>query len=1254
MTTSIEFDAVSNFSDEHATVGEQPISGVQVAQASGGQTAPVAGEPVPVDVGSGAPAKGDGNAQNAQSTAKPAADANAPAANAPAGNAPAPNTAASNVAHEYHAEAGNVVKLPANVSIDDIKVDGHNLVLVQPDGAEIVIKDGALNVPTFIIGDVEVPRIALIAALEASHVDVAFGADGSISAGGNGSPSSAGGDFSVPPGGIGDGFSLSALLPPTALAFGQPENRELFPSLLKPDSTPSIGTIGEASVNEAGLPPHGGLPAGSGEIADGDSGNNSNTSETTSGTIGFTSPDGVSQVTLGGHVLTSAAQTFTDATGSLTASYSFDATTGTGTINYSYTLNTNTSGDGTSVSFAVGVTDSDGDAAPPGTLVINIIDDAPTAVADTDAVPSGSHAPIDGNVITGAGSDGNATGADIQGADGASVTSAYGKDGPGSAQTVTGAGVSIVGEYGTLVLHSDGSYTYTRAAETKGGVDDVFHYTLTDGDGNQSSTTLTISIGNSTPTVTDLTPAANGGDVTVNEAALNVGTPGGPGSDPASTAETGAGTFTIASPDGIATLSIDGHAFITNGVFSAGSFTTALGNTLNVTGYNAATGVVSYTYTLNDNEAHAAGQGTNSLFENMTVSLTDQDGQNATGTLSVNIVDDVPTLNSVQSQQASNDPAQTPAVGAINFVPGADGAGAAMTITVNTTGLTSNGHNLVTEQVGNVLTAYADNNNNGSHDAGDTAVFTVTVNTAAGTSGQYTFDLLAKLDGMTSNVSIASSGSFGAGPSNSIVVTAGGQNIVMVTGWAPTDAGGIFTGAHEAAWLAGGDPSLAQTSNVNGSTAGWGLGNNNFDAGEFMRFDFGAPNDYDGAGGYTPPAITMANVSYAKFSFDAVSASNKVEFVAHYTDGSTASFIPTTGATSLTINSPAGLQIAWVDAYESSGKTKLNLTDVGVTSTTVDHTIPVTLQLTDGDGDQTGTANFTVHVKDGLTPFAVATPVVLDLNHDGIQTTDLTHSTVSFDYNGDGVASKTAWVDSHDGILAIDLNGDGKVNNGSEIAFTQHAPGAATDLAALEQVYDTNHDGKLTVADHDFAQFGVWQDANGNAVSDPGEFKSLAALGIVEIGLESNNQHSVSADGSVLTYGEATFTTANGETGAVADIGFGNFDSAASGAASTMAGTSGADTFKLDSLDIKDLITDYHGSEGDKIDLSALFDTAPAGNINNYVHYNSETNTVSVDASGSGNPANFVDVAVLQNAPAAGTINILYDDTNHQQHTATI
>ncbi|MBZ9662863.1 type I secretion C-terminal target domain-containing protein, partial [Mesorhizobium sp. ESP-6-4] len=644
------------------------------------------------------------------------------------------------------------------------------------------------------------------------------------------------------------------------------------------------------------------------------------------------------------------------------------------------------------------------------------------------------------------------------------------------------------------------------------------------------------------------------------------------------------------------------------------------------------------------------------------VSLTDQDGQNATGTLSANIVDDVPTLNSVQSQQASNDPAQTPAVGAINLVPGADGVGTAMTITANTAGLTSNGHNLVTEQSGNVLTAYADNNNNGIHDAGDTAVFTITVNTAAGTSGQYTFDLLAPLDGTTTKVSIGQGSSFGSGPSSSVVVhdTPTNQDIVMVTGWKPT---GGFTGTEETDWYnqtgSGTNPTMTQQDNISGSTNGWGLGNNNLNQGEFLRFDFGTPNDYVGSstsssGDYNPPAnLTLANATYATFNLFNYSAGDKIEFVAHFTDGTSAHYTPSVNTTSLTITSPSGAQIAWIDAYESSGSIKLNLTDVGVVSTTVDHTIPVTLQLTDGDGDQTGTANFTVHVADGLTPLAVATPVVLDLNHDGIHTTDLTHSTVSFDYNGDGVASKTAWVDTHDGILAIDLNGDGKVNNGSEIAFTQHAPGAATDLAALEQLYDTNHDGKLTAADQDFAKFGVWQDANGNGVADAGEFKSLAALGIVEIGLESNHQQSVSADGSVVTFGEATFTTADGQTGAVGDIGFGNYDGVASGT-STLAGTSGADTFKIDNLNIKDLITDYHSAEGDKIDLTALFDKAPAGNIADYVHYNSATGTVSVDTSGSGNSANFVDVAVVQNAPAAGTINILYDDSNHQQHTATI
>ena len=179
------------------------------------------------------------------------------------------------------------------------------------------------------------------------------------------------------------------------------------------DSTPSdvIPAPGGATttVFEQGLPARGAEPAGSGEIADGNPTNNSDPSETVSGTIAFTSPDGVSVISLGGLVLTGAPQTFADGTtGTLTASFSYDATTDAGVISYSYTLIDNTLVDpSSSSSFAVVVTDADGDSAPAGNLVISIIDDVPTAHADIDSVAEGTPGPATGNVLTGV--DGSAT-----------------------------------------------------------------------------------------------------------------------------------------------------------------------------------------------------------------------------------------------------------------------------------------------------------------------------------------------------------------------------------------------------------------------------------------------------------------------------------------------------------------------------------------------------------------------------------------------------------------------------------------------------------------------------------------------------------------------------------------------------------------------------------------------------------------------------------------------------------------------------
>ncbi|MGE6127003.1 type I secretion C-terminal target domain-containing protein [Aeromonas rivipollensis] len=284
------------------------------------------------------------------------------------------------------------------------------------------------------------------------------------------------------------------------------------------------------------------------------------------------------------------------------------------------------------------LTDQDGQS-DSDTLSVNIVDDVPDAQNDTDAIAAGGFGPATGNLITdtAAGDAGDSdAGADTRGADGALVSSVTATTAAGAPTAVAGATV-VQGAYGVLTLNPDGSYSYVRDAGTPGGVSEVFTYTLRDGDGDTDTATLTIAIGNTSPEISNLIPSVNGGDVVVDEDDL------ADGSDPLpKDSLTQSGGFSISSPDGVASLTIGGVTFINNGVFTAGSFVTGLGNTLSITGYNPLTGVVSYSYTLGDNETHANGAGENSRFEDFAVVLTDQDGQSDSDTLSVKIVDDVP------------------------------------------------------------------------------------------------------------------------------------------------------------------------------------------------------------------------------------------------------------------------------------------------------------------------------------------------------------------------------------------------------------------------------------------------------------------------------------------------------------------------------------------------------------------------------------------------------------------------------------
>ncbi|SDZ37223.1 hypothetical protein SAMN05444004_1125 [Jannaschia faecimaris] len=59
-------------------------------------------------------------------------------------------------------------------------------------------------------------------------------------------------------------------------------------------------------------------------------------------------------------------------------------------------------------------------------------------------------------------------------------------------------------------------------------------------------------------------------------------------------------------------------------------------------------------------------------------------------------------------------------------------------------------------------------------------------------------------------------------------------------------------------------------------------------------------------------------------------------------------------------------------------------------------------------------------------------PLVLDLDGDGIELTSVNGATAFFDVGADGFAEATGWVAADDGMLALDVDGNGIIDDGSE------------------------------------------------------------------------------------------------------------------------------------------------------------------------------------------------------------------------------
>jgi Ca2+-binding RTX toxin-like protein len=162
-------------------------------------------------------------------------------------------------------------------------------------------------------------------------------------------------------------------------------------------------------------------------------------------------------------------------------------------------------------------------------------------------------------------------------------------------------------------------------------------------------------------------------------------------------------------------------------------------------------------------------------------------------------------------------------------------------------------------------------------------------------------------------------------------------------------------------------------------------------------------------------------------------------------------------------------------------------------------------------------------------------PVILDLDGNGVSVAPLGTSSASFDMTGDGRPVPTAWAAPGDGFLAIDLDGSGIIDQAKQIEFTQWAPGTTSDMQALRQVFDTNHNGELDPNDALWSDFRIWQDANGDGISNPGEVRTLDQLGITSINLNPTGPAQQFSDGSVIS-GLSSYTRSDGTTGLAGDV----------------------------------------------------------------------------------------------------------------------
>lgn len=170
----------------------------------------------------------------------------------------------------------------------------------------------------------------------------------------------------------------------------------------------------------------------------------------------------------------------------------------------------------------------------------------------------------------------------------------------------------------------------------------------------------------------------------------------------------------------------------------------------------------------------------------------------------------------------------------------------------------------------------------------------------------------------------------------------------------------------------------------------------------------------------------------------------------------------------------------------------------------------------------------------------VTSPLILDLNKDGVVGTRALSENIYFDHDGSGFKEKTGWVSSQDGLLVLDKNNNADIEIGNELFGNQTSLNngqlAKNGFKALAE-YDLNNDGVIDAKDEIYQQLQVWQDINQNAHVDQGELTGLQTIGIQQIDLAYTSAKQVDVNGNHHKQ-QGQFIWADGTVGKIDDVWF--------------------------------------------------------------------------------------------------------------------